>query len=68
MQPTTTGRLGGGDGAVASLRPASARRTLRFVWFGAEEMGVKGSEAYVKQHADELKDLLFMLNLDLGGG
>ena len=43
------------------------RRTLRFVCFGAEEIGLEGSKAYVKQHADELEKIIFMLNADVGG-
>jgi Zn-dependent M28 family amino/carboxypeptidase len=43
-------------------------RSLRFVWFGSEELGCKGSQAYVECHAGELDSLVFMLNLDLGGG
>jgi aminopeptidase YwaD len=45
-----------------------AARTLRFVWFGSEELGCRGSEAYVARHADELEAIVFMVNLDLGGG
>ena len=45
-----------------------ARRTLRFAWFGSEETGINGSGAYVERHAAELGKVIFMLNLDLGGG
>jgi aminopeptidase YwaD len=45
-----------------------ARRTLRFVWFGSEEYGWVGSQAYVERHAADLESLVFMLNLDVGGG
>src|SRR5688500_3201795 len=31
-----------------------ARRTIRVVWFGAEEVGVLGGEDYRKRHAGEL--------------
>ena len=41
------------------------RRTLRFCWFGSEEQGLLGSKAYVKAHADELKDCVAMLNFDV---
>jgi antitoxin component of RelBE/YafQ-DinJ toxin-antitoxin module len=30
------------------------KRTLVFIWFGSEEIGLKGSEEYVKQHKKEL--------------
>ncbi len=42
-------------------------RTLRFSWFGSEEIGLYGSHAYVKQNADSLKDHIFMINVDVGG-
>jgi Zn-dependent M28 family amino/carboxypeptidase len=40
------------------------RRTVRFVCFPVEEIGLYGSRAYVAQHEDELSNHLFMLNLD----
>lgn len=42
-------------------------RTLEFIWFGAEEKGILGSRAYVKQHAEELSSHLFNINADLAG-
>ncbi|MFH1231574.1 MAG: M28 family metallopeptidase [Planctomycetota bacterium] len=30
------------------------KRTIEFIWFGSEEIGLKGSEAYVKRHQKEL--------------
>ncbi|MDD2957505.1 MAG: M20/M25/M40 family metallo-hydrolase [Lachnospiraceae bacterium] len=45
-------------------RPA---RTLQFIWFGAEEQGLKGSRAYVEQHLQELCDHQFNMNVDLAG-
>lgn len=44
-----------------------AKRTLRFVWFGTEELGLKGSWAYIEKHADELKKHVFMVNVDVAG-
>ena len=44
------------------------KRRIRFICFGAEEIGLYGSYHYVAQHADELSKLRFMLNLDAGGG
>ena len=43
-------------------------RTLRFVAWGVEEIGLIGSNAYVKAHADELKHIRFYLNMDAAGG
>lgn len=44
-----------------------AKRTLRFVWFGTEELGLHGSWAYVEKHAEELKKHVFMVNVDVAG-
>ena len=43
------------------------KRTLKFMWYGSEEIGLEGSWAYVKSHKDELKDHLLMINVDVGG-
>ena len=43
------------------------KKTIRFVWFGAEEVGLFGSKAYVKAHADELDSIDIMINCDVGG-
>ncbi|MGE5579730.1 MAG: M28 family metallopeptidase [Bacillota bacterium] len=45
-----------------------AKRTLRFVWFGTEELGLKGSWSYIEKHANELKRHVFMVNVDVAGG
>ncbi len=46
------------------LRP---RRTIRFVSFMGEEIGLLGSKAYVRDHAGELHRVRAMLNLDMVG-
>ncbi|WP_102401398.1 M28 family peptidase [Haloimpatiens massiliensis] len=43
------------------------KRTLRFMWFGSEEVGLLGSKAYVKEHEKELENIKFGINVDLGG-
>ena len=43
------------------------RRTMEFVWFGAEEKGLCGSRAYVIKHEDELEHHMFNMNVDLAG-
>lgn len=43
------------------------RRTIDFVFFGAEEKGLLGSRAYVKAHESELSHHLFNMNIDLAG-
>jgi len=43
-------------------------RTLRFVLWGIEEIGLLGSRAYVQAHADEMEKVRFYLNMDAAGG
>ena len=42
-------------------------RTIRFVAFGVEELGLIGSDEYAKAHAQEMGRVQFMLNLDMTG-
>lgn len=42
-------------------------RTLKFNWFGGEEMGLKGSAAWCEAHKDELPQHVFMINVDVAG-
>jgi Iap family predicted aminopeptidase len=51
-------------GYFAKKKP---RRTLRFCFFGSEELGLLGSREFVRAHADELSKIRLMVNLDLGG-
>lgn len=43
------------------------RRTLEFIFFGAEEKGLRGSLNYVQVHKEELKHHKFNMNVDLAG-
>ena len=43
------------------------KRSIRFILFGCEEIGVTGSTCYVDQHQDEMGDIAIMINLELGG-
>ncbi len=43
------------------------RRTLEFIWFGAEEKGLCGSRNYIKVHEAELVNHQFNMNVDLAG-
>lgn len=43
-------------------------RTLRFVAWGIEEIGLLGSRAYVQAHAAEMEKMRFYLNMDAAGG
>ena len=44
------------------------RRTVRFILFGAEEQGLLGSRAYVRQHREELDKVVAVLIHDIGVG
>ncbi|MBQ7050116.1 MAG: Zn-dependent exopeptidase M28, partial [Firmicutes bacterium] len=43
------------------------RRSMEFVWFGAEEKGLLGSRDYVVRHEAELDKHQFNMNVDLAG-
>lgn len=43
------------------------RRTMEFIWFGAEEKGLLGSRDYVRVHEEELSRHQFNMNVDLAG-
>ncbi len=69
---------GAGDpasGAVAVLEAARVLakytpdlpRTVRFVQWGVEEIGLLGSREYARVHADELSEIRFYLNMDAAG-
>ena len=69
------GAMDNGSGSAVILEAARAlravgwhpRRTVRFVWFMGEEHGLCGSEAYVRDHADELDRIVAMVNVDMPG-
>jgi len=42
-------------------------RTIRFIAFGAEELGLRGSRNYVKIHERELEKVKLMVNIDVQG-
>ncbi len=44
------------------------QRDLRIVFFSGEELGLLGSQAYVKKHVEEIKDRLkLVINIDVTG-
>lgn len=49
------------------LKEHQPRRTVEFVWFGAEEKGLLGSRHYIKMHELELGKHRFNMNVDLAG-
>ncbi|MBN1661495.1 MAG: M28 family peptidase [Anaerolineae bacterium] len=63
------------SGAVSVLEAArllapqagTLPRTVRFVMWGVEEIGLLGSTAYVAAHAGELDQICFYLNMDSAG-
>ncbi len=69
------GAMDDGAGAVVVLEIARALakyrellgRTLRFITFPCEEIGLIGAYAYVDAHRSELDKFKFMLNLDGAG-
>ena len=69
----STGVYDNGAGSVINMEilrhfvANPPRRTLQFNWYGSEEMGLLGSKAWVKAHKDELKDHVYMINVDVGG-
>lgn len=71
-----TGALDDGAGvgivlAAAKLikaLPQAPRRTIRFVLFGAEEVGLIGAEAYARDHAAELPKHQVGTEADFGAG
>lgn len=71
--PFSTGAYDNGAGSVNIMEilrhylENPPKRTLRFIWFGSEEVGLLGSKAYVNQHEKELKNIKFGINIDLGG-
>ena len=65
---------GSGSGTILEIaeemaeRDTEPRNTIRFMWYGAEEFGLLGSEAYVeelKQNQAEFSRIKAMLNFDM---
>ncbi|MCK4659923.1 MAG: M20/M25/M40 family metallo-hydrolase [Phycisphaerae bacterium] len=69
------GALDNGTGATAILEAARAlvrlrwkpNRTVRLIWFMGEEHGLHGSKAYVRDHADQLDNIVAVINVDMPG-
>jgi Iap family predicted aminopeptidase len=43
------------------------KRSLRFIWFGAEERGLLGSRHHILSNPEEIKAAKLMINVDLAG-
>ncbi len=54
-------------GLLEHLAQHPPRRTVKAILFGSEEIGLRGSRAYLTAHPDEQEQLLAMVNLDVGG-
>ncbi len=71
--PYSSGANDNGAGSVIIMELARhftknpPRRTLRFIWCGAEELGLRGSFAYVQEHEEDLDECKFVLNVDVAG-
>lgn len=69
------GAMDDGAGAMVVMEAARALarhkdcigKTLRFICFPLEEIGLIGAYAYAEQHASEMGKIEFMLNLDGAG-
>lgn len=70
---TSAGVMDNGAGTVTLLALAEwfikhpTRRTLRFIWFGSEEMGLLGSTEYVERNKKNLENIKIVVNIDVGG-
>jgi Zn-dependent M28 family amino/carboxypeptidase len=42
-------------------------RTIRFIFWGIEEIGLLGSRAFAEKHIQDLKNIRFYLNMDAAG-
>ncbi len=51
-----------------ALSNARVKRTVRFILFSGEELGLRGSLAYIERHKKELEDIRLVVNLDVHGG
>ncbi|SHJ99875.1 Zn-dependent amino-or carboxypeptidase, M28 family [Hathewaya proteolytica DSM 3090] len=71
--PFSTGVYDNGAGSVNIMeilryyKENPPKRTIRFIWFGSEEIGLCGSKAYVKAHENELENVKMGINVDVGG-
>lgn len=53
---------------LATYTADSLKRTVRFIAFGTEEIGLTGAYRYTDAHDDELDNIKFLLNMDAAGG
>ena len=71
--PFSLGSWDNGAGAVELLslleyfKEKRPKRTIKIIWFGSEETGLKGSRAYVGDNEKDIEKTLTMINVDVGG-
>lgn len=54
-------------GIMEQMKDKENNYGLRFVFCGSEERGLLGSRAYVRDHAEELKNVVLNINFDMIG-
>lgn len=71
--PYSQGSWDNGTGSVTIaelmhyFKEKGTRRTMKFIWCGAEEIGLVGSREYCKAHEAELENYIFNINFDMTG-
>ena len=71
--PFSNGVYDNGAGSVINMEllryyhEHAPKRTLKFIWFGSEEVGLLGSKHYTAAHEEELKNVKLMINVDVAG-
>ena len=71
--PYSPGIWDNGTGSVTIMelmhyfKEKGTRRTMKFVWCGAEEIGLVGSREYCKAHEEDMKNYIFNINFDMTG-
>jgi len=53
--------------AARIFKDMSFKRTIKIIFFSGEERGLHGSQAYIAAHADEMENVVGVLNLDMFG-
>jgi hypothetical protein len=69
-----TGAMDNGTGVAAAMEAARIlmasgarpKRTIRFVLFGGEELGILGANGYVDSHPELMPKISAMYNMDMG--
>lgn len=71
--PFSTGVYDNGAGSVIIMeilryfKENPPKRTMNFLWFGSEEVGLEGSKYYIQKYADTLDRSILTINIDVAG-